>query len=344
MLLYEDELIEVTWTNPMKKHYESFGYVFTKIGDQFKVKQCHISRGSGLILKAKCDYCGRDYTPHAYQYWNSRKVIEKDACCNCAGQKNRDVSLIKRRDRIFDKMEKFCKSKGYVLLMNKSEYIDTDQRVKYICPSHGIQETTVDILQHQHGCLKCKYDAWGDKKRHSPEFVKSVIESINGNIWLNPDGYTGINDRNLRIQCGTCGEHEYITSFGNYYYHDVVFCPHCSARQPSDGEKIIAEILDEYNIKHITEMRFDDCRDKRVLPFDFYLPDCNLIIEFDGPQHFEEKDGWTDLEITQRHDQIKNKYCETHGIDLLRIPFWEGHNIEKIILEKITGKRYDLVS
>lgn len=73
--------------------------------------------------------------------------------------------------------------------------------------------------------------------------------------------------------------------------------------------------------------------------YDFYLPDYNLIIEYDGEQHYmpvnfgendikrmEEK-----LRTTQEHDKIKNDYCKKHNINLLRIPYWEKQNIETII-------------
>ena len=339
-MLYKDELIEVTWHHFNRQHYKELGYNEDKNGVKFLAKQIDIPHGSSIRLKIKCDYCGKDYTAASNNYW---RCLGKDACNNCKHLKYKEEGK-RSRDDILKSVNDFCLDKGYILITNIQEDFKACDDVQYECPKHGLITTTISNLSNKHGCRQCKYESHSNEYKHSSDFVKETIESINGNIWLNPDGYTGINDRNLRIKCGTCGKHEYTTSFGNYYYHDVIMCPHCSARQPSDGEKIIAEILDKYNIKYIPEMRFDDCRDKKPLPFDFYLLDYNLIIEFDGPQHFEEKDGWTSLEITQRHDQIKNKYCETHGIDLLRIPYWEGHNIEEIILKKLTGKRYDLVS
>ena len=77
-----------------------------------------------------------------------------------------------------------------------------------------------------------------------------------------------------------------------------------------------------------------------MLPFDFYLPQYNLIIEYDGEQHFKpisvfggEDAFWT----TVTHDAIKNQYCEDNDIDLLRIPYWEFDNIEKLIKDKLNG-------
>lgn len=73
--------------------------------------------------------------------------------------------------------------------------------------------------------------------------------------------------------------------------------------------------------------------------YDFYLPEYNLIIEYDGEQHYFPVNfgGWDELELhrqfkkTQEYDKIKEKYCTDNNINLLRIPYWEKQNIETII-------------
>lgn len=108
-------------------------------------------------------------------------------------------------------------------------------------------------------------------------------------------------------------------------------CPTCDE---SKGEKVIREYLENNNIEFIQEYRFDGCRYKNQLPFDFYIPNKNLIIEFDGIQHFEVRDyfgGEKEFEDTKIRDKIKNDYCKDNNINLLRIPYWELSNIEKIL-------------
>lgn len=98
-------------------------------------------------------------------------------------------------------------------------------------------------------------------------------------------------------------------------------CPKCNE---SRGERAISVWLDNNNIQYIQQMKFLDCKDSRSLPFDFYLPESNKAIEYDGRQHFMPIDyfgGQDAFEILQRHDQIKTDYCEKNGIDLLRIPY-----------------------
>ena len=92
------------------------------------------------------------------------------------------------------------------------------------------------------------------------------------------------------------------------------------------------------NIDFIFQKTFKECKDKNVLPFDFYISKYNLIIEFDGIQHFKpisKFDGEEGFVTRVLHDAIKNQYCEDNNINILRIPYWDYDNIEKLIKEKI---------
>ena len=103
------------------------------------------------------------------------------------------------------------------------------------------------------------------------------------------------------------------------------------------GVATIHRILKSYDLLYIDEKMFNDCRDKRKLPFDFYLPKFNLIIENHGTQHIR---GWQGrgAENIQRRDSIKKKYCEDKGIHFLEIKEWEiqtESELEYAILHKL---------
>lgn len=84
--------------------------------------------------------------------------------------------------------------------------------------------------------------------------------------------------------------------------------------------------------------------------YDFYLPQYNLFIEYDGQQHYKpvrfygnDEDAKYVFKRTQEHDEIKNRYCEENNINLLRIPYWETKNIETIInncLQRLNEKGF----
>lgn len=101
-------------------------------------------------------------------------------------------------------------------------------------------------------------------------------------------------------------------------------CPKC---RESKGEKIIRGYLIENNFNFISQHKFPDCKDIKTLPFDFYLPEHNICIEFDGRQHYEVIDRWGGVEglkDQQKKDKIKNKYCENNKIKLFRISYKES--------------------
>lgn len=111
----------------------------------------------------------------------------------------------------------------------------------------------------------------------------------------------------------------------------------------------IDQFLNEIHIDHETE--FPVVIDGVRYRFDFYLPDYNLFIEYDGEQHFKPTEyhgndfeaNMNDLLKRQKYDQIKNKYCEDNNINLLRIPYWEKENVESIInnhLQRLSEKGF----
>ena len=103
-------------------------------------------------------------------------------------------------------------------------------------------------------------------------------------------------------------------------------CSHCNM---TSGELFISNILKENNISYDFQYVYNECKDKKVLPFDFRIISNNedYIIEYDGRQHFLPIFGSNDderkknLEITKKHDEIKNSFCENSNIHILRIKY-----------------------
>lgn len=60
----------------------------------------------------------------------------------------------------------------------------------------------------------------------------------------------------------------------------------------SKGEELISQILKEHNIDFIPQKTFDNLTGisgKKKLSFDFYIPEFNLLIEYQGEQHYESR-------------------------------------------------------
>jgi hypothetical protein len=103
-------------------------------------------------------------------------------------------------------------------------------------------------------------------------------------------------------------------------------CPKCNE---SHGERAVSQWLNARYVKYIPQYTFDNCKDKQLLPFDFYLPKFNIAIEYQGRQHYDPIEffgGQPYLEYIQRHDRIKSDYCLQNNIQLICVPYWEDIN------------------
>ena len=106
-------------------------------------------------------------------------------------------------------------------------------------------------------------------------------------------------------------------------------CDLCSSGF-SKNERLVSIILTKINENYITQKEFSDCRIKQPLPFDFYLPQYNMVIETHGVQHYEEVKFYRTNEHTLKSDRIKKKYCKDNNIQYCEINCSSGKNIDTI--------------
>ena len=212
---------------------------------------------------------------------------------------------------------------------SKVNYCNARTKVCIVCSIHG--EFLQIPITHTRGsgCPKCglikisKYFSLNNEK-----FIKKANKVHN-----NKYDYSKVNYCNAKTKvCIICPKHgEFFQNAGNHLHG--YNCPKCNS---SNGEERIERYLKEQNIKYITQKRFDDCRNKLKLPFDFYLPEIKTCIEFNGQQHYESIKYWggdSTLEYVQRNDKIKRNYCKTNNIRLIEIPYTE--DIILILEEKV---------
>src|SRR3972149_546294 len=204
-------------------------------------------------------------------------------------------------------------------------YTKNDNKVTIICNKHGkFSQLAKDHLRGR-GCDICSGGYVGTKEI----FLAKSFE-VHGNTY-NYDNVKYVNNQTkVDIICNKHGifkQRPAMHLFGNG-------CPKCS--NFSKGEIKITKILEEKNIIFTYQKTFDDCKNVFKLPFDFYLPDYNTCVEFDGAQHFKAFKyfgGEKTFKARQLNDQIKNKYCKNNNIPLLRIPYWDFKNIETILTD-----------
>lgn len=120
----------------------------------------------------------------------------------------------------------------------------------------------------------------------------------------------------------------------------------CGCTQ-SKGEFLISKILFNLGILFEKQKTFESCVNtdtNRKLLFDFFLPEQNILIEYDGIQHFkyfDSKKGWNNkknFESTKKRDKIKNDWCKNNRIPLIRISYKEFDKLsENFLLERINN-------
>lgn len=214
-----------------------------------------------------------------------------------------------------DFIEKSKNRFGTIFDYSLTEYINKQTKVKIICSTHGVfEQYPWSHLTCLHGCQKCS-------KTHrysTEEYIEKVKEKHGEKYDYSLTKYVRGKD-DIMIICPEHGEFKQNAS----HHMQGVGCPDCNE---SKGEKKVARILDKYNIKYERQKKFDKCKNIYHLPFDFYIEDYNLIIEYDGKQHFKAvkffggEEGYKKRQI---NDEIKNKFCSDNYINLLRIKYNE---------------------
>ena len=107
----------------------------------------------------------------------------------------------------------------------------------------------------------------------------------------------------------------------------------------SPGEARICRFLRSRCIQYYTEVSFPGCEYQKPLRFDFYLPEYDLCIEYDGKHHFRPKKRKVQEYIKQRlRDKIKLKWCLQNRCSLLRIPYWNLYKLEELLLQGLRRK------
>lgn len=327
-MLVENQLIKMRWSTSNKNYFVNKLYTFSKMGDVFYVRAEDLMPNSKVKVMVICDYCGSEYNTSFSVYKTG--IIQNwcNACSKCAAKKSRSIDLDKRKQRNYMRVLEMCKKNGYNLISTIEDCNTTKNIIQYECPIHGIQNAVLDNFIRGHLCYECGRKAVGSSLRKPVDEVIKIVESKNNNKVLNLDNYNSVMD-DLEIICGSCGK-AFYQSLHNYMRANLTGkCSDCN--EVSYGEYIISTILDKYNVKYIRQYKTENCKDKKYLPFDFYLPDYNLCIEFDGKHHYEPIYGETSFKICKLHDAMKNWYCKWNNIALLRIPYWEYKKIEHIL-------------
>ena len=241
-----------------------------------------------------------------------------------------------KRKKLTSELKEDLELEGYELISKHEKDIKGQDVLTIKCDKGHSYE--IKYANHSRGtrCPHCEKEnrtalmkSLGLKNRKTYEFVKEEMEK-EGLTVLSKE-YLG-KDEKMSVVCPN--GHNYETTWQIFQMGSR--CPHCKM---SKGEKEIKKYLESNSIEYIFQHKFEECKDKQLLKFDFYIPKYNMCIEYDGEQHYMPIDfagkgeEWAiqNMKNTQLRDRLKDQYCKDNNINMIRIPYWEFENIKEIL-------------
>lgn len=267
-------------------------------------------------IDSKCKICGTIFSVRAGH------LLEGQGCPNC-----RRKSITKTHEEFLEEL--YIKNyKSYTFdILEKYKTSHTKLLCKCkICNNKW--NAKPNLLLQGRGCPKCGRKTAGISKTLSDNEIKNRIKDINPNIEIIGE-YTKLKEK-IECKCLLCNNIWFPTP-ANLLKGSS--CPLCST---SKGEEKIIDVLTNMNISFEPQKMFEGLLGVYggKLSYDFYLPDYNMLIEFQGKQHYESIDwfgGNEKFEYQQEHDKRKREYAYKNNYNFLEIPYWDFDNIEDIL-------------
>lgn len=235
-------------------------------------------------------------------------------------------------------------------MSHKTKYIDIYNKYKekglmLLSTEYVNNRTNMDCIDENGFKYSLSYGAINNKRKQSFNIIspynKFSIDNMKlyiknkFNIDIDILTIKYINEKQqLEIKC-SCGC-QYTATWNHLQQGCDLFCYNCRKSNNSILTNYVSKYLDNQHILYIREYRFFDCKYKKPLSFDFYLPQYNCCIEVNGKQHYYNNKWFSQsLEQRQFYDNIKKQYCIDKNIQLIILPYWLIYNNGK---EKDTYK------
>ena len=218
---------------------------------------------------------------------------------------------------------------------SQCHYVNNDTPVTLIRITDG---AVVNVLPYEHlrndadyGITQRYYEGTTDKEKIY-FLVRQLEENIETPIYV---PMQKIEYSHKRFKC-VCPMHgEFVTSLAKIRNGNC--CPECDGSGESVGERNVRLYLQRKNIKFKQEFRIEDKKYfDAYARVDFYLPDLNTMIEFQGEQHY----GIANKAIThgsrkwqsqKKRDNHLRRYATDHNVRLIEVPYTYRSNVDTFL-------------
>ena len=254
-------------------------------------------------------------------------LSKKSGCPKCAGN-------MPLTNRIVDEML----FNNNILIKRKGNYTNNEINILWECTIDNCKYCWLakprNILNKSRGCPKCS-----KRLKLTNEIVDEILLSTNRLLKRVSDIIRGDVKNEWECLVENCFHHWQAAP--NSILSHKSGCPACKHK----NEKIISKTLKEHNIKFELhkDIRKINILEKRRCGVDFYISDQNLIIEYNGGQHYfpvtwgvlsKERAEINFAKQQERDVYIKN-FCQDSNIQLLVI---DGRIYKNNILQEYISK------
>lgn len=269
-------------------------------------------------IKFKCSICGFEW------YDSPAHVLNGRGChkCNKKVRRTHEEFLLEVNDK-FDNIKILSKFSG------------VDNPIKCSCKIHNIEWTTTpySLMKGKFGYRLCSNDGIAKNQAKTTKEFCDKIKKITKGEYVVYGNY--INSKTPILLYHTKCKNTFKMRPSNFLMYQS--CPHCVT--PTKGEKKIIDYFSDNNIVYEFQKYYDDLRgiNGGLLSYDFYLKDCNTLIEYQGQFHDGLDNDYVseNLDRQQEHDRRKRQYAKDHNIKLLEIWYWDYENIEEILSREL---------
>jgi very-short-patch-repair endonuclease len=194
---------------------------------------------------------------------------------------------------------------------SQSYYFDCDKCSHKFC-------NTVAHISEGEWCGYCTNQKLCDDDECQTCFNKSFASSEKAVYWsdaniIKPRQAFKSSSKKYIFNCSDCNQ-EYIAVLSS-----ITGGRWCGCIINKTETKLFEHLTSDYNIIFEKQKKFDWCKNKKCLPFDFYCEEYNVMIELDGPQHFKQVSNWKSPEETQKTDKYKMECANKNGYSVIRL-------------------------
>jgi very-short-patch-repair endonuclease len=209
-------------------------------------------------------------------------------------------------------IEKSSKKHGDRYAYLSVNYINSKSKVTILCNEHGEFSQRPNNHLNGQGCNKCGILSGKDQRSGNTKDFIEKANVIHGDKYdYSFAVYINVKSKLLII----CKKHKQQFTQRPNDHLSGQGCPLCINKSEA---KLLKQIKLIYSLI-VIQFTNEWCKKEYLLRFDFCIPDCNIIIELDGPQHFKQIKNWQSPELQFINDKFKEKCANENGYSTIRL-------------------------